>query len=121
MARFSVLSYAAVALTAFALVSCTAADTTVTGSWGKPGERGEPSLVFEEDGSVHGNDGCNNLMGQYEVSGSDVSFGPLASTLMFCEGVDTWLTTATTGSISGDTLELFDEAGESIGSLPRSE
>jgi heat shock protein HslJ len=73
-----------------------------------------PTLTFE-DGSASGNASCNQYFGSYEIDGSSLTFGPLASTEMFCgepgvmdqetaylaalASVDTW-------SIDGETLIL---------------
>ena len=41
-------------------------------------------------GQVNGSAGCNNYFGSYEVSGKNLTFGPVASTEMYCmdpEGV----------------------------------
>ncbi len=48
-----------------------------------------PSLTFENGLQVNGNDGCNNLMGSYDLGDNNaISIGEkLASTRMFCEGV----------------------------------
>lgn len=40
-------------------------------------------LVFA-DGKVTGSTGCNNLHGTAEVSGTDITFGPIATTKMGC-------------------------------------
>ena len=37
-----------------------------------------------EDGQISGNASCNNYFGGYELDGSNISIGPLASTEMFC-------------------------------------
>jgi len=42
-----------------------------------------PTLTFE-DGSASGNASCNQYFGPYELDGSSLTFGPLASTQMFC-------------------------------------
>lgn len=44
-----------------------------------------PWLIFEKD-TVSGYAGCNNFMGSYELKDQSISFGPLASTKMYCEG-----------------------------------
>ncbi|MEN8234256.1 MAG: META domain-containing protein [Actinomycetota bacterium] len=48
-----------------------------------PVEGSTPSLLFEGD-SAGGNASCNQYFGTFEIKGSDLSFGPLASTEMFC-------------------------------------
>ncbi len=52
-----------------------------------PGKR--PTLSFEGNLMVHGNDGCNNLNGEYEIKENNgiVIGDKLASTRMFCDGV----------------------------------
>ncbi len=73
-----------------------------------------PTLAFEDD-AVAGNASCNQYFGSYEIDGSSISFGQLASTQMFCDvpgvmeqeaaylaalaAVDTW-------SIDDETLTL---------------
>jgi heat shock protein HslJ len=41
--------------------------------------------VFSE-GTVAGDGGCNNYNGRYETDGASIAIGPIAATLMFCEG-----------------------------------
>ena len=49
-----------------------------------------------------------------------MEFGQLASTMMFCEGVDTWLSQAATATRQGATLTVLNDAGTPIGTLKRS-
>ena len=44
------------------------------------------TLSFTNDGKVVGKTDCNSFSGTYEFSSGKISFGPLASTLMYCEG-----------------------------------
>ncbi|MDR4533102.1 META domain-containing protein [Glutamicibacter sp. PS] len=88
------------------------------GTWGVK-QRGEPWLQLAAEGRILGNDGCNRLMGGWRVDGPGVRFEPLASTLMYCEGVDTWLSTAVTALVEDDELVVFDAEGREIGRLPR--
>ena len=44
-----------------------------------------PSLVFEAD-RAGGNGSCNSFGGGYNVENGKLTFGPIASTLMYCEG-----------------------------------
>ena len=48
-----------------------------------------PTIAFDDQGSVTGTGGCNTFNGEVTIDGSDLSFGPLASTQMACaeEGV----------------------------------
>jgi len=52
-------------------VTSVIAGTTLTASFGK-------------DGNLTGSAGCNNYNGPYKVSGSQITIGPLASTMMAC-------------------------------------
>lgn len=74
-----------------------------------------PTLAFE-DGQAAGNASCNRYFGGYEIDGSSINFGPLASTEMFCAeppGVMEQemaylaaLATVDTWSMDGETLTL---------------
>ena len=48
-----------------------------------------PTIAFDDQGSVSGTGGCNTFNGEVTIDGSDLTFGPLATTQMFCaeEGV----------------------------------
>ncbi|MEE1621530.1 META domain-containing protein [Zafaria sp. J156] len=95
------------------------AETTLTTfQWGSD-ERGSPWLRFEADGRAYGSDGCNRLMGRWErADGDAVAVGPMASTMMYCEGVDTWLQAIATVRVLADALEVYDAGSSLIGSLP---
>ncbi len=47
----------------------------------------DTSITFSPDGKLSGNVGCNGFGGDYSVDGNKITFGPIASTLMFCENV----------------------------------
>ncbi|MDN5559875.1 MAG: META domain-containing protein [Ruaniaceae bacterium] len=112
----SIGSAVAVSLLALSLSSCSAA--SVEGTWGEDGE-GLPQLVLEADGTLNGTDGCNRLMGAWTQDGSAVDFGQVATTMMLCEGVDTWLSALVTGEVDGDTLTILDIDGNEIGTLAK--
>ena len=42
------------------------------------------TMVFDADGQVSGNGGCNQYSGGYSVDGNNISIGPLRSTMMAC-------------------------------------
>jgi heat shock protein HslJ len=44
-----------------------------------------PTLVFEAD-RAGGNGSCNTFGGDYKVENGNLTFGPIESTLMYCEG-----------------------------------
>ncbi|WP_217131745.1 META domain-containing protein [Leucobacter chinensis] len=115
-----ILAAGALCLASFALVSCAGSkEQSVVGNWGTPDDATGPALVFEDDGSMHGTDGCNNLMGSYTEEGGKIVFGGLASTMMFCEGVDDWLSKGESATIDGEILTVFNEADKEIGKLAR--
>lgn len=80
---------------------------------------GRPWLRFGADGRVSGSDGCNRLMGGWSLEGDVVSLRRMASTMMFCEGVDTWLSRAHSARHLGDRLQVLDASGAPIGELSR--
>lgn len=64
-------------------------------------------------------DGCNSGSGTWTRDGEELRFQMGAFTLMSCEGVDTWLQHAHSGVLDGETLHLFDQAGQPLGVLIR--
>jgi len=46
----------------------------------------ETSINFGADGQFGGSVGCNSFGAGYQVSGNQITFEPVYSTLMFCEG-----------------------------------
>jgi heat shock protein HslJ len=68
---------------------------------------------------VAGSTGCNRYHGGYELDGSAISLGPVASTVMACEpardAVERAFTSALAGTVAhtvaGETLELLDAEG----------
>lgn len=87
------------------------------GIWGTAETAGLPFLAFTADGTVSGSDGCNQLTGEWEVEGTTIDFSDMASTLMACEGVDTWLSALDAATISGETMTILDDADKQIGTL----
>lgn len=114
-------------LLAAAMLLASCADTpgspapSVEGSWGDTNDSSSPSLEFAAGGRVSGTDGCNRLMGHWAQDGTSVTLSGMAATMMYCEGVDTWLSAAATAEIDADggSLALFNEAGDPIGTLER--
>ncbi len=92
----------------------------VAGDWTQPGSDPVVHLELAQDGSVSGSDGCNQLTGSWELDGTTVQLGDLGATMMACEDVDTWLSQAQSATVSGDTLTVLDESGDSIGTLEKS-
>lgn len=80
------------------------------------------TAVFS-NGDITGNAGCNNYFGTYEATGSDITIGPVGSTLMYCESEGLMeqetaylmdLGEVKSYSITGSMLTLADEAGNLI-------
>jgi heat shock protein HslJ len=46
----------------------------------------DTSIEFDSEGNMNGNVGCNGFGGEYTVEGETITFGPVMSTMMFCEG-----------------------------------
>jgi heat shock protein HslJ len=86
------------------------------------------TLDFQAD-QASGISGCNNYTGSYQSTGSEVEFGPLASTRKLCvrpEGVMEQeaaylaaLGSAASYNLAGDTLELKDAQGEQLAVFAR--
>jgi putative lipoprotein len=50
----------------------------------EPVEGAVPTLAFGDDSTVSGNASCNSYSGEVTIDGSELSFGPLATTRMMC-------------------------------------
>ncbi|MGO3796221.1 MAG: META domain-containing protein [Pauljensenia sp.] len=88
------------------------------GTWGSTAAQ-SPNLTFTADGNVSGTDGCNRLTGSWQADGDTVEFGAIASTMMACVDVDTWLSGAKSATVDGDSMVVKDEGGTEIGTLER--
>ncbi|MGO1903299.1 META domain-containing protein [Corynebacterium casei] len=86
------------------------------GTWGST-EPGQPHLGLACDGTVVGTDGCNRLMGKWTLEDGVIHFHQMVSTMMYCEGVDTWLSAAASARVHGNALHVYDRAGLEIGTL----
>lgn len=106
---------------ALALSGCASAQPGVVGVWGNPDTTSKPSLELGDNGELTGTDGCNRLMGSYTVQGDKITFEGVASTLMYCEGVDTWLSALASATVTGNDMTVFDRAGAEIGTLERAD
>lgn len=109
---------------ALLLAACSSPAASVSGAWGEPDTQGKPSIEFtpaegKTGGEYVGNDGCNIIGGSYTEKDGTIELGVMRATMMFCEGVDTWLSQGHTAKLDGDTLAVFDESGDQVGSLPR--
>ncbi|WP_405630787.1 META domain-containing protein [Streptomyces sp. NBC_01174] len=71
-------------------------------------------LTFGKDGSVEGNLGCNSFHGKAKVSGSTLTFGPLASTRKMCAGPEMELERALLAVLDGTTAYGIEHRSLSI-------
>lgn len=86
-------------------------DTTII-----PQKSGAFSISFTKDGNVSGTTDCNGFSGTYTLSGEGViTFGPIASTKMFCEGSQEQVFL---NYLSTEQRVFFDEAGNLVLLLP---
>lgn len=86
----------------------------------------ETTAVFNEDGSLNGNGGCNNYFTSFAVDGQSLTItGPIGSTMMACEDAAMQqetaflaaLADAATYEIRGDSLEIRDAEGALLASF----
>lgn len=106
------------AAVAIAVLFGCAAGSAAEGTWGK-GSDGSPQLVLEGNGTLTGTDGCNRLTGTWSEDKQTVTFGEVAATQMYCEDVDTWLSTMSTATVDDATMTVFDSSGAEIGTLAK--
>lgn len=78
------------------------------------GTEDKAHLTFGEDGSVEGNLGCNSFHGRATVSGSTLTFGPLASTRKMCPEPEMKLERVLLGVLEGKTSYEIDHRSLSI-------
>jgi len=96
------------------------AEGGVIGTWTAEAPEGTEVFLTFTDGKVTGKDGCNNLMGSWSAGADDaVVLSGLASTMMYCEGVDTWLSKAVGLTLNGDSAVVVDDTGAQIGTLTK--
>jgi heat shock protein HslJ len=90
---------------------------TVDGTQTHPIEGSSLTATFDGD-NVSGLAGCNSFSGGFTTDGDSIEIGPLASTMVFCDGVMdqeaaylTLLQSADSYSVDGDTLTLEVDGG----------
>ncbi|WP_161580342.1 META domain-containing protein [Subtercola vilae] len=92
----------------------------VVGLWTKtePGRSRLLQLKMFDDGTVVGNDGCNDFTSTWRFAeDGSVSFGKLVSTTRTCEGVVTWLSGASTAVLDGTTMVIRSQYAAQLGTL----
>ena len=125
-------------LAAFILAACSGGSSaSIQGDWNLVSVSGpaaqltvdpqvETLITFGADGKLSGNVGCNSFGGDYTVDGNALTFGPVASTLMFCQETaeQEAITLAVfqekaTFVLDGDTLTITSADGASVIALAR--
>lgn len=111
----------ALAATVTLFTGCAPANNSpvaIPGIWGASPESGDAYLELADTGDLSGSDGCNRLIGGWIADGDTaVTFTELGSTRMACDGVDTWLSNATSATLDGKTMTVLDASGNDIGTL----
>jgi heat shock protein HslJ len=87
----------------------------------------ETAISFGEDGRFGGNVGCNGFGAEYKVSGNEITFDPIVSTMMYCESIaeqenaviSALSENPVTFQLNGDTLTLTSADGASVVVLAR--
>ncbi len=87
----------------------------------------DTSIEFDSEGNMNGNVGCNGFGGEYTVEGDTITFGPVMSTMMFCEGPVGEQETGTlavfqetaTFTLNGNTMTITSADGNSVIVLER--
>ncbi|HEX9986425.1 MAG TPA: META domain-containing protein [Thermoanaerobaculia bacterium] len=105
------------------LFNCAAAGTTPTfedRDWTYVSRDAQPTIRFSSaTHEVTGSTGCNQLSGTYTITGTSLTFGPLATTKRACEGpvmqvereLLQGLQHARRWAVRDGELELTDDAG----------
>lgn len=89
----------------------------------------QQTLLFDNDGKISGNAGCNDYFANYEVNGSNLSFSAVGATKMFCgEGLMAEETAflaalekAASYRINGNSLQIFAADDSTLISFSRTE
>jgi heat shock protein HslJ len=89
----------------------------LAGLWGMQDTEWIASLDLAADGTASGTDGCNRMVGTWEQNGTQVAFGPWATTEMACPSVDTWLAYSVKATLEGENLVFVDQYGAIVGTL----
>lgn len=78
------------------LTACSSTGPSITGDWAlvSYGDASNPipavpdvdtQINFDENGQMSGNVGCNGFGGAYELTGNEITFNGVMSTMMYCD------------------------------------
>ena len=73
-----------------------------------------PTLTVGADGAVSGSTGCNTYNGTATIEGNSISFGPLATTRVFCSGAPGVTETAFLAAINEVEAFAIDSQGRLV-------
>lgn len=75
-----------------------------------PKQKEEFTITFSDDGKVNGTTDCNGFFGEYQIEEyQGLSFSPLATTMMYCEGSEEAIFTGYLASSTSYTLNSPEE------------
>jgi heat shock protein HslJ len=74
----------------------------------------DTSIMFNEDGSVGGNVGCNSLGGKYKVSGNKIVFSEMLYTAMACEEPLMIQESSVFGLLNGERTFTYEESNGTL-------
>lgn len=115
-------------LSALLLTACSGNSSASIQGWWKlisynqtPAVPNVETFIEFKDGQLNGNVGCNSFGGDYTVNGDTITFGPVISTMMFCndpigeqeKGILAVLQKSATFVMDGNTLSITSEDGNS--------
>lgn len=87
------------------------------GRW-EAGDDATLYLEFSSDGTIAGNDGCNDLSGRWsQAADGRIELETQTDTTLICDGVDAWLSRGLSANIIEDYLYVNGAAGSAIGGL----
>ena len=134
----STLLLTALFVLAVVLIACSTSKPDITGDWKlvSYGDAANPTpaladvdtTITFEDRQMGGNVGCNGFGGAYELSGDEITFSGIMSTMMFCEqtsaqeqGVLSVFSDngALQIELNGDSLTITSADGASVVNLAR--
>ena len=134
----STLLLTALFVLAVVLIACSTSKPDITGDWKlvSYGDAANPTpaladvdtTITFEDRQMGGNVGCNGFGGAYELSGDEITFNGIMSTMMFCEqtsaqeqGVLSVFSDngALQIQLNGDSLTITSADGASVVNLAR--
>ena len=93
---------------------------SINGRW-TPEAGSKAFLDFGDDGALTGSDGANRIVTSWEAGGDgSATISQFLTTQMAAPGMKMWVGRARAAKVDGDTLIVFDHAGNRLGEMTRS-